>query len=137
MTLQEQAVLTTVEPCSFQERRVLLTHLTSGLVTSAITHTPQIDTLRLVYALKAGLNLAAQDGLRLTDIELLDSDLEVDGVEDNAAMYIADLLDYLGTDSYREYCQTIYTTLFLRDNTIRMKLPTLFGYSPNNNGETA
>lgn len=137
MTLQEQAVLTTVEPCSFQERRVLLMHLTSGLVTSAITHTLQIDTLRLVYALKAGLNLAAQDGLRLTDIELLDSDLEVDGVEGNAAMYIADLLDYLGTDSYREYCQTIYTTLFLRDNTIRMKLPTLFGYSPNNNGETA
>ena len=137
MTLQEQAVLTTVEPCSFQERRVLLMHLTSGLVTSAITHTLQIDTLRLVYALKAGLNLAAQDGLKLTDIELLDSDLQIDGVEDNAAMYIADLLDYLGTDSYREYCQTIYTTLFLRDNTIRMKLPTLFGYSPNNNGETA
>lgn len=137
MTLQEQAVLTTVEPCSFQERRVLLMHLTSGLVTSAIAHTTQIDTLRLVYALKTGLNLAAQDGLKLTDIELLDSDLQVDGVEDNAAMYIADLLDYLGTDSYREYCQTIYTTLFLRDNTIRMKLPTLFGYSPNNNGETA
>lgn len=137
MTLQEQAVLTTVEPCSFQERRVLLMHLTSGLVTSAIAHTMQIDTLRLVYALKAGLNLAAQDGLKLTDIELLDSDLQVDGVEDNAAMYIADLLDYLGTDSYCEYCQTIYTTLFLRDNTIRMKLPTLFGYSPNNNGETA
>lgn len=137
MTLQEQAVLTTVEPCSFQERRVLLMHLTSGLVTSAIAHIIQIDTLRLVYALKAGLNLAAQDGLKLTDIELLDSDLQVDGVEDNAAMYIADLLDYLGTDSYREYCQTVYTTLFLRDNTIRMKLPTLFGYSPNNNGETA
>lgn len=137
MTLQEQAMLTTVEPCSFQERQVMLTHLTSGLITGSIAHTIQIDTLRLVYALKAGLNLAAQDGLKLTDIELLDSEMQVDGIEDNAAMYVADLLDWLGTRSYREYCQTIYTTLFLRDNTIRMKLPTLFGYTPNNNGETA